>query len=55
MIDKIFREKIKYPYEKDVLIKKIHQNVSLFNNESSYITPGIQTNIILKCKKLILF
>jgi hypothetical protein len=52
MIDKIFREKIKYPYEKDILIKKIHQNVSLFNNESSYITPGIQTNIILKCKEI---
>jgi hypothetical protein len=52
MIDKIYREKIKYPYEKEILIKKIHQNVSLFYHEPSHISPGIQTNIVLSCKEI---
>ena len=52
MIEKIHREKIKYPYEKETLIKKIHQNISLFNHTPSHEYPGIQTNIILKCKEI---
>jgi hypothetical protein len=52
MIDKIYREKIKYPYQKEILIKKIHQNVSLFKYEPSHLHPGIQANIILKCKEI---
>jgi len=52
MIDKIYREKIKYPFSKENLIKKIYQNVSLFKHESKYETPGIQTNILLKCKEI---
>lgn len=52
MIDKIYREKIEYPFPKENLIKKIYQNVSLFKHESKYETPGIQTNILLKCKEI---
>ena len=52
MIEKIYREKINYPFSKENLIKKIHQNVSLFKYEPSHIFPGIQTNTILKCKEI---
>jgi len=52
MIEKIYREKINYPFSKENLIKKIHQNVSLFKYEPSHISPGIQTNTILKCKEI---
>ena len=52
MIEKIYREKVKYPFSKENLIKKIYQNVSLFQHESKYEYPGIQTNILLKCKEI---
>ena len=37
---------------KENLVKKIYQNVSLFENELKYKSPGIQTNILLKCKEI---
>jgi hypothetical protein len=48
----MIREKVNYPFSKENLIKKIYQNVSLIENESTYLTPGIQTNILLKCKEI---
>ena len=36
MIDKIYKEKVNYPFSKENLIKKIYQNVSLFENELKY-------------------
>lgn len=52
MIEKMYREKVNYPFSKENLIKKIYQNVSLFEDESKYEHPGIQTNILLKCKEI---
>jgi hypothetical protein len=48
----MIREKINYPFSKENLIKKIYQNLSLFEHESRYEYPGIQTNILLKCKEI---
>jgi hypothetical protein len=48
----VHRYKINFPFVKEDLIRKIYENTGLFYHNLSYEYPGIQTELILKCKEI---